>query len=189
MSTEIVKGSIQSVADSRGNDIIGAILDAVHIVIVDTSGSMAERDAAYGRTRSEQAMKELLSLQEQNPGKILLVEFASEVEVRLDGRLRGDVGARTNLAGALVYIYQFVDSRTITVITDGEPDDAERALRVAYSLPPINAVYVGPEDVQSEGYLFCKRLASIHGGQAMRSGRAGSFLPEAAKILGLPPPK
>lgn len=69
----------------------------------------------------------------------------------------------TNLAGALEHVLP-LDPGTVLVISDGQPDNADRALAVARRFRgAIDVLYVGP-DSDSAAIAFMRRLAAEAGG-------------------------
>lgn len=161
----IVKGSLSAMAQQSGKSIAETFLSAKMVVIIDVSGSTAAHDARGGRSRYEVACEELTGLQEQHPGEIGVIAFSSEVTFCPSG-LPIFEGAGTNLAKALEFTkIADVPGMRFVVISDGEPDDEEKALNVARTYQNrIDTIYVGPESGK-HGRAFLERLAQLKQGQ------------------------
>ena len=110
------------------------------------------------------ACAELTTLQNAHPGKIAVISFSGDAQFCPAG-IPVYLGGMTNLAGALRFakVCDAAEMRFV-VVSDGEPDSQEEALKVAATYQGrIDAVYVGPEG--GPGAAFLKRLAEAHGGQ------------------------
>lgn len=179
MSTALVPGSLGAIAERNSVGLAESFLAADAIVLVDVSGSMNARDAANGQTRYAVACTELARLQSQMPGKIAVVAFSSTPTFCATGTpLFG--GGSTNLAGALEFVRPADGCVRFVVVSDGQPDDPERALRVARTFTsPIDAVYIGPPD--GAGERFLAELA--RGGQYATAVRALELATTVQKML------
>jgi len=70
------------------------------------------------------------------------------------------------------------------VISDGQPDNEERALVVARRFAStIDVVYVGPEDDLAGGRRFLEKLAAVSGGQFTTSDRAHELAAKVERLL------
>ena len=100
MTVALVPGSVGDVAEKSGVGVAEAFLGADYIVLVDTSGSMGDRDSRDGRSRYDVACRELAKLQGKYPGKVAVYAF-SEDTAFCPGGVPTYYGGGTNLAGAL----------------------------------------------------------------------------------------
>jgi Mg-chelatase subunit ChlD len=174
VSTSLVVGSIAAVAQRDSTSIAEAFLGAEIIAIVDVSGSMRARDSRGGRSRYEVACDELAKLQEANPGQIAVVAFSDTAQFAPAG-VPAFLGGGTGLAAALRFVAVADGTVRFVVISDGQPDCEEEALRVAKSLTsPLDCVYVGPESERS-GADFLRRLAQAHGGRYAVASKAAEL--------------
>lgn len=157
-TTALVPGSLQAIAQRDGQSLAESFLGADAIILVDVSGSM--RGAAY-----EQACAELKKLQAELPGKVAVIAFSDRPEFAPSGRPRF-IGSGTDLARALAFVHvaDGCDMRFI-VISDGYPNDAEKALSQAKKFKSrIDTIYIGSEGGPGEGFL--RKLAAASGGQS-----------------------
>ena len=167
MQNAIVPGSISDVAQRSGHSIAESFVNAKIIAIVDVSGSMATHDARDGRNRYSVALQELATLQHRYPGEVAVLAFSGKVEF-IPGGVPPLFGESTDLAGALRFA-KIADAPGLrfVVISDGQPDDREKALQAARAIEAqIDVVYVGPED--GSGASFLAQLASAGRGQAVQ---------------------
>ena len=196
MTTAIVPGSLKAIAQQEGKPLAESFLSADAIVIVDVSGSMSIRDVdntggptsryfgeptlASGRSRYEAACDELARLQRELPGAIAVVQFSSGVGFCWGGRPTYE-GMGTDLAGALKFVQAADGTVEFFVISDGYPDDADRALSLARQFDSaIHAIFIGPES-DTAGAAFMRKLAKVAGGQS-----SVNKVPElAARVAGL----
>lgn len=163
MNRALVPGSIGAMAERNGKPLAESFMGADIIVVVDTSGSMDTRDSRGGKSRYEVACEELRQLQSMHQGKLAVIAFSDEAVFCPGGQPRF-LGAGTNLTDALRFIHVADGTVTFIVISDGHPDSAETALRVAKTFTSrIDTVYVGPEG--GAGADFLRRLAQASGGQ------------------------
>ena len=172
---KIIKGSISDIAKKKNQSPAQSLLSCSLLVLLDVSYSMNSRDAREGMSRHELAEEELIHLQGTNEGKIALVCFSSSVQVCFDGRPIIANGG-TNLAKGLEQI-KMVDGTgiKILVISDGQPDNEQRALEVAGTFSsPINTLHIGPE-TDIRGKAFLDRLSAKSGGKSMKSKEIGSL--------------
>lgn len=183
MGTEIVVGSLSDVSEKNGQSLAESFVDAEAVVIVDVSGSMSERDSRGGRERYEIACEELAALQGRLPGKVAVIAF-SDSAVFCPGGKPPYMGVGTDLAGALSFAkIADVSGIRFFVISDGEPDNREKALQVAGTVSArIDTIYVGPE-ASPFGRDFLQELASRSGGQSVTADRAQDLASETEKLL------
>lgn len=183
MNTQIIPGSIGSLATNSHKSIAETFSSAEIIIIVDTSGSMSDRDSRGGKTRYEVACEELATLQRNLPGKIAVVGFSSMVQF-FPGGIPVFEGGLTDLAKALAYvkIADFPGMRFI-LISDGEPNEPGAAMAAAKTFKnKIDVVYVGPEDRPS-GRSFLQQLAAATGGQTVTADRAKELAASVERLL------
>lgn len=170
MITVLVPGSLQAIAQEKQQSIAETFLESDAIVLIDVSGSMAERDVPeqLGKTRYEIACGELARLQSTLPGKVAVIAFSDGVQFCASGIPIFD-GNGTNLAGALEFVHIADDCGIkFILISDGGPRDEGAAMRWAAKFKsPISCVFVGPED--DEGEVFLRKLAAASGGQYQRN--------------------
>jgi hypothetical protein len=161
MDAIVAVGSILDVTEA-GGDPAEVMMSARLALLCDRSASMSDRDAD-SRPKYQIEDEVVSSLQRRYRGQIVLVSFSTHARIELSGTLPTPNGM-TNLAGALDRIRPIVDAGIrVCVISDGYPDDAEAALRVARSLKyRLDCIYIGRAG--SEGDLFMQRLAAEVGG-------------------------
>lgn len=182
IENSIVPGSISAIAAQTGKSIAETFTSADTIVIVDTSGSMAATDSRGRRSRYDVACEELAALQQSLPGKIAVFSFSDFAEFCPGGTPRF-IGGGTDLAGALRFT-KIADNpgRRFIVISDGQPDEPDQALKVAATYQNrIDTIYVGPE-AENSGRRFLEMLATRHAGQAVTAKNADGLL-KAAQLL------
>lgn len=180
-----IKGSLGAIAQRDGVSLAESFLSADAILVVDMSGSMGANDAPGGLSRYEAAEGELRCLQEQNPGKIAVIAFSDTAEFCPTGIPRR-MGAGTNLAGALRFVHP-ADGTDVhfIVISDGEPDDQQKALAEARKFSSkIDTVYIGPESgYAAGGREFLKRLAAASGGTYSQGDAPGLLADQVTLLL------
>jgi Mg-chelatase subunit ChlD len=172
MTNTLVKGSIGAIAQQTNKSIAEAFTNCDIVVLVDTSGSMDSRDSRAGTSRYETACCELESIQNDLPGKIAVLSFSDEVMFNPEGK-PFYFGGGTDLAKALQFArVADVPEMRFILISDGEPDDEDRALQTARLYQnKIDVIYVGPED-RPYGRDFLQRLAKATGGKTVTVDRA-----------------
>lgn len=168
MSTAVIKGSVGDIARRSGRTLAEAFLLVDAIVIVDTSGSMEQRDVSRSEikvSRYQEACEQLRKLQAQMPGKIAVIAFSSSPVYCPDGQAKLLSGS-TNLAAALEIVIPADDcDLRFIVVSDGEPDNEQACLDIAAKLKTrIDTIYIGPPD--GRGKDFLRRLAAIRAGQS-----------------------
>jgi Mg-chelatase subunit ChlD len=179
----IVTGSIQDIAVSTGKSIAQLFANAEIITIVDVSGSMSERDSRGGKTRYEVACEELAQIQRNRPGKVAVIAFSSTAIFCPGGIPVFECGG-TNLSGALSYAkIADIPGMNIIVISDGEPQDPEKALTIAKTYKnKISTIFVGPED-RPYGRDFLSKLAIATGGSTVTADRAKDLAENIETLL------
>ncbi len=162
----LVKGSLSSLSQQSGKSLAESFLSVDAIILVDTSASMSARDAPGGLSRYDAAVSELTDLQASLPGKIAVLSFSSGVEFCPSG-MPIFLSGGTDVAGALRFArVADVPGMQFFLISDGEPDDPDKALSVARSYRAhINTIYVGAETRQ-RGRDFLTQLANATGGRS-----------------------
>jgi len=166
MSTQLVYGSLQDIANRSGRPIAETFLSVDALVMVDTSGSMDSADCENNRTRYDLACEQLIRLQRDLPGKVGVISWSSHAIFDSGGVPTFLMGG-TDLAGVLKFVKP-ADNTSIKLIliSDGEPDDELKALALASQFKSkIDCIFVGPEG--SPGRFFLQKLASLTGGQSV----------------------
>jgi len=179
----IVKGSLTDIAAQHGHSLAQTFVNAEVVILIDTSGSMGTYDSRGGRTRYDVACEELTALQGNLPGKIAVLSFSDQTMFCPDGKPFNQNGS-TDLAGALKFArVADVPGIRFIVISDGEPNEANAALREAVQYRNrIDVIYVGPEALPA-GREFLTKLAAASGGQVVTADRAQNLLAVTAKLL------
>ena len=181
---DLVVGSISSMAKQEGKSIAETFVSADLIVIVDTSGSMNTQDSANFQSRYDVACKELAALQGSMPGKIAVLAFSDTVIFCPSG-IPSNLSGGTDLSGALKFakVADFPGMRFI-LISDGEPDDRDAALKIAKSYTnKIDVIYVGPE-TRPFGKEFLEKLATASGGTLVTSDSAKQLAAGVRLLIG-----
>lgn len=160
--TQLVKGSLQHLAQRDNKSLAESFMQASTIVLIDRSGSMGRSD--YGnQSRYKRAANELAKLQANNEGKIAVVAFDHEAMFCPSG-VSPEPRGGTNIDTALQFV-QIADGVVdqFVVISDGETYDEENTLQIAKQFStPIHTIFIGPEG--GEGEAFLKKLAKVKGG-------------------------
>jgi uncharacterized protein with von Willebrand factor type A (vWA) domain len=183
MNNQIVVGSISAIAHQTNKSIAETFTSCDCIVIVDTSGSMAQNDSRGGHSRYDVACDELAQLQASLPGKIAVIAFSSE-PVFCPGGVPQYLGGGTNMAQALHFTkIADVPGMQFILISDGEPDNERNTLAVARTYKnKISTIYVGPEE-RPAGRDFLSRLAAATGGLGITVDRAKELKSHIEKLL------
>jgi len=185
MNTQLIPGSLGTIAQSEGTSIAELFISADVIIVVDTSGSMGANDSRRGKSRYEIALEELAQLQRDLPGKIAVVAFSDQVEFCPGGVpifFRGG----TDLTKALQFVKVADGLVRFIVISDGQPDNEKTALSVASTFTSrIDVVYVGPESDLYSGRAFLEKLARCNqrGGKFATADRASELADTVEKLL------
>ena len=182
-SNAIVPGSISAIAQTSGKSIAEIFLGADLIAIIDTSGSMGSRDSRDNLSRYDVACNELATLQATMPGKVAVISFSDRAEFN-PGGVPTFFGSGTDLARALTFSkVADVDGVRFVLISDGEPNDQQEALRVAATYKNrIDVIYVGPED-RPDGRDFLTRLAKASGGRTVTASCAKELATSVTNLL------
>jgi hypothetical protein len=183
VSAPIVAGSLAWVARQKHEGLAAARLGVSLVAIVDTSGSMDERDSRGGRRRIDVAREELARLQAEHPGELALLCF-SGWHRWYPGGVPPEPDTNTDPAGALRFAKP-IDGTGVAfvLISDGLSDDPDDALEVARELvDPISCVHVGPEG-DAVGRRFLERPARVGRGTAAASARAVDLADAARRLL------
>lgn len=182
-NTQIVPGSISAIAQTTGKPLALSMMTVEIVILVDTSGSMTDRDSRGGLSRYDVACDELRKLQVANPGKILVLSFSDNTEICLGGVPRFIMGG-TYVAQALKFAKQYdLPDMKFFLISDGEPMDGDQALQVAKTYKNhISTIFVGPEDNPS-GLAFLRQLAAATGGQHVTADRAKELAATVTQLL------
>jgi hypothetical protein len=161
--TQLVYGSLQDVAQRSGKGVAHTFLSVDALVMVDTSGSMVMTDCQNNRSRYDLACEQLIRLQRDLPGKIGVISWNDYARFCAGGIPTSPCGG-TDMAGVLKFVKP-ADNTSIKLIliSDGEPDDEDKALKLASQFKSkIDCIFVGPES--SPGREFLRRLAMATGG-------------------------
>ena len=183
MNNALVVGSLAQIAQAQNVSIAESFLNVDALILVDVSGSMDTTDSRGGQSRYDVALQELARLQGDLPGKLAVIGFSSTSQFVPNGR-PAMIGSGTNLAGALEFVHVADDGdMRFIVISDGQPDEEEKALAVAAKFQGrIDGVYVGPED-DNRGRLFLERLSKAHGGRAVVAAQACELASKTERLL------
>lgn len=179
----IVPGSLTALATTNRQSLAQTFVGAEVVVIVDTSGSMETHDSHGGRSRYEVACEQLAALQAGLPGKVAVIAFSDTVVFCPNGTPAMLQGSTDMVAALRFAKVADVPGIRFILISDGEPNDAERTLReAAQYCNRIDVIYVGPESMPY-GRNFLQRLAAASGGQTVTADRAVGLLGAAQKLL------
>ena len=150
------------------------------VILADISASMGS--SAWGDQRKIDVLREAVAGARQQRDARLFAFSGSVREVTTIPEPENN----TNLAGALEHVLP-LDPGAVLVISDGQPDNAERALAVAARFRgAIDVLYVGPESDHA-AIAFMRRLAGAAGGdvQMHDMGKIGSARQLQTRISGL----
>jgi Mg-chelatase subunit ChlD len=184
MSNAIIPGSLTAISQSTGKALAESFLSCDALILLDMSGSMESCDTPTGESRRKVATNHLIRLQKNNAGKLALICFADSV-VFCPAGIPQNCGGSTHLDRGLSYIKPADDcDMKIIVISDGSPNDAEKALKIASGFKnKIDTIFVGPEDDREGGRAFLERLAAATGGIALKSDGPGLLGKEVETLL------
>lgn len=178
----LVTGSLGAIAQRDGTSIAETFMQAEIVAVVDVSGSMDARDSRGGRRRYDVACEELARLQTNNPGKVAVVSFSNNVQFCPSG-IPVYEGGGTDLARALEFVKVADGTVKFIVISDGQPNNEEQALRIARTFTSkIHCVYVGPEE-DRYGAEFLERLAQATGGRYAIATKAHELAEKVETLL------
>lgn len=183
MNTSLVKGSIAAIAQQQGRSLAHSFVNVDCLILVDTSGSMGSRDSRGGRTRYDVACEELAQLQSTLPGKIGVLSFSSETVFCPNG-VPVNLQGGTDLAGALQFAkIADVNGMRFVVISDGQPDEPDRALQVARTYQNrIDVIFVGSE-MDGGARDFMNQLARSAGGVSITAPQVAALAATAQRLL------
>lgn len=184
MSNAIVPGSLSAIAQQNNCSLSESFLSCDALVLLDMSGSMESCDTPSGESRRKVATDQLIRLQKDNAGKLALICFADSV-VFCPAGFPQDCGGSTRLERALEYIKPADDcGMKIIIISDGSPNSPEQCLNVARTFKnKVDTIYIGPEGDYEGGRKFLEKLASVTGGQALKSDAPGLLSKEVETLL------
>lgn len=179
---QVVPGSLQDQATASGGSLAETFLNCDLVVLVDTSGSMIDNDAPGGKRRYDAACDELAKLQASQPGKIGVIGFSSYPEFCPGGKPAFQKGG-TDLAEALDYARIIDGLCDVVVISDGQPDNEEAALRSAraFKSSKLSTVYVGPEG--GPGADFLRKLAAANRGQSVTAEKTKQLAQKIERLM------
>lgn len=180
--TRTVPGSLQAQAQASNTSLAETFLNCDLVVLVDTSGSMDAHDAPGYQKRYDAACTELAAIQKKHPGKIGVIAFSSTV-MFCPGGVPPFLSGGTDLAAALDYVHLLDGLCEIVVISDGEPNSPDAALRQAkrFTQSAISCVYIGPEG--EPGQAFLTKLARIARGQAVMAAKTAQLAARLEPLL------
>lgn len=183
MTNALVPGSLSHIARQSGATLAETFIDAECIILVDTSGSMGDRDSRGGRSRYDIACEELALLQERNAGKIAVISF-SDHAVFCPSGTPVNLERGTNMHDALSFAkIADVPGIRFILISDGEPDDERKTLRIAKRYRNrIDTIYVGAES-RPYGRDFLQELSALSGGLSTTADRAQELYVTAQRLL------
>lgn len=163
MNDKLVRGSLKDISMNSGASLAETFMGVDALVLVDISASMGDSDCQGDRRRYDVACEQLVRLQNDLPGKIGLIAWGT-YPYFCPGGLPKEPAGTTDLSSALDYIKPADGCGIkIIIISDGEPDDRESALRKAGKFKSkLDCIYVGPEI--GYGRLFMQELAAMSGG-------------------------
>jgi len=175
-----VPGSLAATSAQTGHSLAETFIGADAIVLVDTSGSMADSDGLQ-KSRYERACLELAGVQASLPGKVAVISFSDDV-MFCPGGTPFNYGGSTRLANALSFIrVADVPDMKFIIISDGQPDDEETALKEARKfVNKLDTIFIGREG--GYGQKFLQQLAQASGGQAIKDFSAKQL---ATSVKGL----
>lgn len=164
MTVSVVRGSVAQVARQNGRSLAETFIGVDTVILFDCSGSMEQHDSRGGRSRYDVACSELVSIQNDHPGKLALISFATHA-IFCPGGVPFPDGGTTHLERALKFAkVADVGGIRFIVISDGVPDYPEEALSLARQfVGRIDAVYVGPENDREGGRAFLDKLVKANG--------------------------
>lgn len=180
--TSLVTGSIGQIAQRDRISLAESFLSADWIVLIDVSGSMAAHDSRGGQQRYQVACQELARLQRDLPGRIAVVAFSHSVQF-VPGGQPPFLSGSTDLAAALRFVQVADGTVRFVVISDGYPNEPERALALAATFKStIDVVYVGPE-FDRRGLEFLEMLAKAAGGKFVKADRAAQLADKVETLM------
>lgn len=175
-----IRAAVQTTQTSQTGSAGSGMTGPEHALLLDVSGSMESWISPNVR-----AIDELAKVAREFQG-VRKFEFASSTREMKPTDNPGDgdtVGTGTNVALALLTAKSKGVLHAI-VITDGQPDDADAALRAAKGIR-VDVFYIGPDPAPQ----FCRDLANQTGGQYGRASlKAAKALTASVRAL-LPAPK
>ena len=151
------------------------------MILADCSSSM----------RGEPITQLLAKLAKIWPGLrgAIILSFASETNEVESPECLPEPSGGTALDIALQRVKQYQPFELL-IISDGEPDDAEKAANLARDLPCcIQTLFVGDERRSPEAVAFMHKLATDNGGRSLsRQVTDIAFESTVRDLLGLPAP-
>jgi len=171
----LIKGSVGYVAKERSIPL-PAVLSAVEVVIlVDTSGSM-------GGDKIRHARKAMEDIQGRNSGKCGIIHFGSTAEWLFHGILPA-AGGSTNLAKALSLAKDMDGLVKYIVISDGYPDNPDRALAIAKTYSSqIDTIFIG-DDRDTAGKNFLLSLSRVSSGRSLGVRDVANLSSDVQRLL------
>lgn len=182
----LVVGSLSAIAARDNTSLASVFMDCDHAILVDTSGSMDERDSTGGRSRYDVACDELRKLQRDLPGKLAIFSYSSDIELCPSGVPVFKNGG-TAMYDALEYVSDGMDGaiKSYIVISDGYPDPGTGNSIIALAgrlSTPVNTIFAGPVE-DKLGREFMAQLALAGRGKMEFSANAAGMGDSAMKLL------
>lgn len=169
-------------AKQTGASLAESFMSADLICIVDVSGSMAIDDSRNEKSRYAVACEELSNLQNTMPGRVAVIAFSDQVEFCPSG-CPLYLGGGTDLAKALRFAKVADGTVRFVVVSDGEPDDKDAALKEARGFKSrIDTVHVGPE-TDTRAADFLRQLAAASGGQFVVAAKAVELATAITRLM------
>lgn len=180
----LVPGSLAQIALRDGVSLAETFINCDGVILFDSSGSMGSNDAPGGKSRYDAAIAELQALQAGLPGKLAVINFAAHPVFTPGGR-PSFLGSSTDLADALTFAKpaDAVVGMRFFVISDGQPDNEDAALKVADTYQNrIDTIFVGSEE-HPVGRDFLQKLANRKHGQSVTAACTDQLAMKTATLL------
>lgn len=178
----ILPGSVADMAARNQGQMIPPAL----VVIFDISYSMRAEDAKLkdGKTTSRflAGSEQLIELQAQYPGQLVLIDFGDVAQVRPGGYPDEPNGMNTYLAPGLKLAKELdTGVMKFVVISDGLPQDEYEALEVGQTfLAGIDTIAIGNVNTGAD---FLQKLAKATGGTYHRDASGMRMLGATIRAL------
>jgi len=184
-NSQIVVGSLGQIASRDNMSLADVFMNCDHIILVDTSGSMHEKDSTGGRSRYEVACDELRKIQRDLPGKLGIFSYSDECVFCPNG-IPTMLGQGTGMLDAMRYV-EPVDGtiKSYIIISDGYPDPGteNNILALAGRMStPVNTIFAGGVE-DKMGREFMNQLAIAGRGKTSFSASASDLSSSAMKLL------
>jgi Mg-chelatase subunit ChlD len=184
MNNQMTIGSLSAMAQHQNISLAESFMQADCVLLLDESGSMDSQDTLDNKSRRQVAREEVIKLQKNFPGKIALIIF-SDKPIFCPSGFPQTLGGGTNLYDALQYI-KCCDNTgmKLIIVSDGIPSRPEDCLKLASAFASkIDVIFIGNENDYEGGRKFLEKLASVTGGQALKSDALGLLSKEVETLL------